>query len=527
MDFTLHSLLSSQAKMRPEKIALKHLKEEISYKDLSLLCTQFSSGCRNAGITKSKRVAVYLPKSIETVAAFFGTLASGACLVPINAILKNDQVKHILCDCDVELLVTSLNRLNSLQEMLNKCPNLHQVVLVDVESENVEQSLPNITISSWKAFCTKETYTNNNIIETDLAAIFYTSGSTGKPKGVVLNHRNMRAGAESVASYLKNTSEDRILAVLPFSFDYGFSQLTTSFCVGATVVLLEYLFPKDVIKALESENITGLAAVPPLWLQISQLNLSDTICKNLRYITNSGGVFPQATINSLLEKLPNTDIYLMYGLTEAFRSTYLPPNEIKLRPTSIGKAIPNAEVLVLRADGSECEPEEVGELVHRGPLVAQGYWNDPEKTAHRFKSTSITSRKGVVINEIAVWSGDSVKKDKDGYLYFIGREDEMIKTSGYRVSPSEVEEASNQLTEIDEAVAFGAPHPKLGQAIALIYTSNRDPNEVERKLDQHMRNILPLFMVPTKYIYADSLPRNSNGKFDRKKISSDYQNVFT
>jgi acyl-CoA ligase (AMP-forming) (exosortase A-associated) len=280
-------------------------------------------------------------------------------------------------------------------------------------------------------------------IDSDVAAILYTSGSTGRPKGVVLSHRNLVAGATSVASYLHNNADDTLLAVLPLSFDAGFSQLTTAFLVGARVVLLNYLLPRDVLQAMVRERVTGLTAVPPLYLQLVGLTWPESIADHLRYFANTGGRMPRETLDQLRARVPAAKPYLMYGLTEAFRSTYLPPEEVDRRPDSIGKAIPNAEILVLRDDGSPCEVDEPGELVHRGALVGMGYWNDIEKTAERYKPLPVHApgrEAGLVLPEIAVFSGDTVRQDEDGFLYFIGRRDEMMKTSGYRVSPTEVEE---------------------------------------------------------------------------------------
>ena len=246
-----------------------------------------------------------------------------------------------------------------------------------------------------------------------------------------------------MASYLGNTADDTLLAALPLSFDAGFSQLTTAFHCGARVVLLNYLLPRDVLKALEREKVTGLTAVPPLYIQLTQLEWPAGITEHLRYFANTGGRMPRETLAALRSRLPKTKPYLMYGLTEAFRSTYLPPGEVDRRPDSIGKAIPNAEILVLRDDGSPCAPNEPGELVHRGALVGMGYWNDHEKTAERYKplpSGTPGREAGLVLPELAVFSGDTVRQDEDGFLYFIGRRDEMMKRSGYRVSPTEGEE---------------------------------------------------------------------------------------
>jgi acyl-CoA ligase (AMP-forming) (exosortase A-associated) len=335
----------------------------------------------------------------------------------------------------------------------------------------------------------------------------------------------MVTGAHSVAQYLDNTSEDRILAVLPLSFDYGFSQLTTAFHVGASVTLMDYLFPRDIINLVAKDKITGLAGVPPLWSQLTDLEWPDEAKNSLRYITNSGGAMPGATIAKLRSSLPHTKPFLMYGLTEAFRSTYLPPEEIEKRPGSMGKAIPNAEIMVVRPDGSPCAPHEPGELVHRGSLVGLGYWNDPIKTAERYKPTP-NQDAGLVLTEMAVWSGDTVKMDEDGYLYFVGRTDEMIKTSGYRVSPSEIEEVIFATGLVADVAAIGVPHPMLGQAIVVVAATASGIAEDSTKLLNECKKQLPAFMVPAKIEYRDALPRNPNGKYDRPRLASELKEIF-
>ncbi len=277
---------------------------------------------------------------------------------------------------------------------------------------------------------------------------------------------------------------------MPLSFDAGFSQLTTAFHAGARVVLLNYLMPRDVLKALEREKVTGLTAVPPLYIQLTQLEWPAAINRHLRYFANTGGRMPRETLNALRQRAPSAKPFLMYGLTEAFRSTYLPPDEVDRRPDSIGKAIPNAEILVLREDGSPCGPNEPGELVHRGALVGQGYWNDAAKTAERYKllPTGAPGREaGLQLPEYAVFSGDNVRMDEDGFLYFIGRRDEMMKTSGYRVSPTEVEEILYATKLVGECVAFGVEHPTLGQAIQVIATMPEGPSESVTRADTRHR----------------------------------------
>ena len=526
MEFLLHSALLRQAEIQPRGIALEYKKDKISYQRLSALALDFAGGCRAMNLPKGSRVGVFLPKQTETVSAFFGALLAGGCVVPVNPLLKAKQVQHILCDCEVSLLVTSQTRLDQLAPVINDCRQLKKIVLTDFNSPAAADLMPT-PIEPWPAFCRPVDKSEMpRLIESDLAAIFYTSGSSGAPKGVVLTHHNMCAGAASVAQYQNNTQQDRILAVLPFSFDYGFNQLASAVVAGATVILLDYLLPKDVIRALEKTQATGLAGVPPLWTQITTLDWPAGIQSHLRYITNSGGTMPQPTLRRLQAQLPDTDIYLMYGLTEAFRSTCLPPDQVNTRPTSIGKAIPNAEIFVINANGEECQPDEVGELIHRGPLVAQGYWNDPITTARRYRPLPAALTDGRALEELVVWSGDYVKKDAQGYLYFVARSDEMIKTSGYRVSPAEVEEAILQLSVVSEAVAVGVPHPQLGQAIVAVVAGDAQNRHLKKDIVRLLKKQLPAYMMPRQIYIRNTLPCNANGKLDRRQLLIELENTF-
>ena len=515
----LHHLITESASRTPEAAALACQAETLSYAALAQQVSEAASAYLGLGLHRGERVAVYLEKRLETAIALFGAAAAGGVFVPVNPLLKPDQVGYILKDCNVRLLVTSAERLELLATVLRECPDLKAIMVVGTTA-------PPSTVNWDDALHGAGSAKAHRIIDTDMAAILYTSGSTGKPKGVVLTHRNMVAGALSVAQYLENRPGDRILSALPLSFDAGFSQLTTAFSAGARVVLINYLLPRDVVAAVERYEITGLTAVPPLWIQLAQLDWPEAAQQRLRYIANTGGRMPKATLQALRCALPGTSVYLMYGLTEAFRSTYLPPSELDRRPDSIGKAIPNAEVLVVREDGSLCHPGEPGELVHRGALVSLGYWNDPEKTAERFKPAP-GQPKELVMPEIAVWSGDTVRRDEEGFLYFISRRDEMIKTSGYRVSPTEVEEVIYATGLVGEAAALGIAHPVLGQAIVVVATRPQDgPLEIDAILLQ-CRQRLPQFMVPARIIVRQgSLPRNPNGKIDRKLLAGEFQGLF-
>jgi len=521
----LHELISNAAQWRGDEAAVSTAGERMSYAQLAASTAAFAAGLLDLGLERGERVAIYLEKRFETVIASFGAPAAGCVFVPLNPLLKPEQVGFILRDCGVRVLVTSSQRYALLSEQLAACEELRHVVLTEGAGEAVE--VPGVALHGWRGLLEAPSRATHRVIDTDMAAILYTSGSTGKPKGVMLSHRNMVAGAKSVASYLQNHEQDRLLAVLPLSFDAGFSQLTTAFHSGAQVELLNYLLPRDVLKAMERARITGLTAVPPLYIQLTQMEWPAAINEQLRYFANTGGRMPRETLTALRQRVPAAKPYLMYGLTEAFRSTYLPPEEVDRRPDSIGKAIPNAEILVLREDGTPCAPEEPGELVHRGALVGMGYWNDAEKTAERYKPMPASApgrQSGLQLPEYAVFSGDTVRMDAEGFLYFVGRRDEMMKTSGYRVSPTEVEEVLYATQLVGECVAFGVDHASLGQAIQVILTAPAGNAEVDMAaLLAECKKRMPAYMVPHGFeLRAGPLPRNPNGKIDRKLLSTEW-----
>jgi len=523
----LHELIGFASRRAPESPALTYGQQTLAFGALEEAVTAFARGLLGLTLGRGERVGIYLEKRLEAVVASFGAAAAGCVFVPLNPLLKPDQVGYILRDCNVRVLITSPDRLAQLGDVLGLCRDLRHAVLTDAGQAG-EIELPQIGVTTWPAFLDAPSREVHRVIDTDMAAILYTSGSTGRPKGVVLSHRNMVAGAKSVASYLGNHAGDTLLAALPLSFDAGFSQLTTAFHAGARVVLLNYLLPRDVLRSIERERVTGLTAVPPLYIQLAQLDWPAAVNDTLRYFANTGGRMPRETLAMLRQRAPKAKPFLMYGLTEAFRSTYLPSDEVDRRPDSIGKAIPNAEILVLREDGSECAPEEPGELVHRGALVGMGYWNDAEKTAERYRVLPVGvggRESGLQLPEIAVFSGDTVRRDVEGFLYFIGRRDEMMKTSGYRVSPTEVEEVLYATKLVGECAAFGVDHPTLGQAIQVVATppSGSEALDVAAVLAE-CRSRMPAYMVPAGiHAVAGPLPRNPNGKIDRKWLATQWQ----
>ncbi|TRW43694.1 acyl-CoA ligase (AMP-forming), exosortase A system-associated [Georgenia yuyongxinii] len=526
MRTNLHHLLEQRATTHGGSSALTFKDTTRTYAELWRDVREFATGLARLGLDREDRVAVFLDKRIETVTAIFGTSAAGGAFVPVNPLLRPQQVAYILADCDVRVLITSPERLQLLQEALGGCPALEHVVLVDTTPGGPGQAAPAQSayqVHRWDGLRgdDADAAVAQGGIDQDIAAILYTSGSTGKPKGVVLSHRNLIVGAESVSEYLGNTADDVILSVLPLSFDAGFSQLTTAFSVGAHVVLMNYLLPRDVVRLCARHRVTGLTCVPPLWFQIADLDWPEEATRHLRYFANTGGRMPRVTLDRLRATFPAAAPFLMYGLTEAFRSTYLDPAEVDRRPSSIGKAIPDAEILVVREDGTECAPGEEGELVHRGALVALGYWNDPARTAERFRPAP--GRDGAWrAPEIAVWSGDRVVRDEEGFLYFVGRKDEMIKTSGYRVSPAEVEEVAYATGLVRDAVALGVADARLGQKVLLVVSpAGTAADLTEVTLVEAMRRSLPLYMVPGAVVVREEIPRSPNGKFDRALLRAE------
>lgn len=516
----VHDLLEQAAAAGGDRPALSHQDVTVGYGALWTAAQSVAWQLRTLGVQRGDRVAIWLEKRIETVAAMFGASAADAVFVPVNHVLKPAQVGHILRDSGARILITSADRLAQLTEVLEGTALEHLVVVGGGASVPGSAPAPGgLAVHAWpEEPAAPAPAPAPQAIDLDPAAILYTSGSTGRPKGVVLSHRNLIVGAESVSSYLHNTADDVILSVLPLSFDAGLSQVTTAFAVGAHCVLMNYLLPRDVPRLCVRHGVTGITGVPPLWLQLADAPWPAEAAARIRYWANTGGRMPRTLLDRLRTVFPTADPYLMYGLTEAFRSTYLDPAEVDRRPDSIGRAIPNAEVLVLRPDGTPCEPGEAGELVHRGALVALGYWNDPERTAERYRPIERPGQSWRA-PELAVWSGDTVVADADGFLYFVGRTDDMIKTSGYRVSPTEIEEAAYATGMVGDAVALGVEEPGIGHRIVLIATGSDGALDAAA-LTAALRRTLPLYMVPAQIDVRVELPRSPNGKYDRPLLKA-------
>lgn len=473
----------------------------VSYRELRSCVSRLAAWLARAVPEKGARVASWAAKGELTCLLPLATARAGLVHVPINPLLKHAQVAHILADSGAVMLIGTPARLGTLGEgdVPPACRMIEEPAALAAAHDlgaDLEPSQAN---------------------PDDLAAILYTSGSTGRPKGVMLSHANMWLGAESVASYLGLAGDDRTLAVLPLSFDYGQNQLFCTWYAGGCVVPLDFLLPRDVIKAVDRHGITTLAAVPPLWVQVSELDWPAETAAKLRRLTNSGGALTVDLVRRLRALFPAARLFPMYGLTEAFRSTYLDPALVDTHPTSMGKAIPHAEVLVINDRGEIAGDGEEGELVHCGPLVAQGYWQDAERTAERYKPAP----KGARYGGIAVWSGDRVKRDADGLLYFVGRRDAMIKSAGNRISPQEVEEAALATGLVAEAVALGVPDERLGQAVHLVVRAAPGASGAEEELPRKLMQELPNFMQPKVIHWREAMPISPNGKIDRSGLQAE------
>ena len=496
------ALIRHQAAADPDAVALWRGPEALSYGELDHRVDAAASALRQRCPLRGSRIAVWLDKRFDTVVWLFAAMRAGHVALPVNPALRPAQVAACLSDAGAALLVSDSARLAALDNVAGKCT----VDVIDVEGRS-SADLEAAQAVGLGGFEPEQRSAD------ELAILFYTSGSTGAPKGVMVTHTNLLAGATSVASYLQNRADDRLLAALPLSFDAGFSQLSTAFAVGASVVLLDHLFASDVARAIDEHAITGLTAVPPLYLQLLATSSNTGKGDSLRYFANTGGHLPRSAWQALRARWPKAQPIAMYGLTEAFRASWLPPFEFDQRPDSMGIAIPGARLHVLRADGSRCAPDEPGELVQQGSLVTRGYWNDPARSAERFRAGPD--------GEPAVWSGDTVRQDADGYLYFVARRDEQIKTSGYRVSPTEVESAAAALG-VPECVAVGVPDPLLGEAIVLVVGQTPAAAPDVETLLHGLRGALASWQVPRSIDHLGTpLPRNANGKFDRMLIRSE------
>jgi acyl-CoA ligase (AMP-forming) (exosortase A-associated) len=523
-EFTLHDLLHNSVERDPGRAAVVDGNAEHTYEDLERASNALGAALVESGVKKGDRVGVYMEKSWEAIVAMLAASRIGAAYVNINPLFKPPQVAYVAQDCDVRVMIGDSARLDDLEPGTIPGTAFYRGERPGEECAGRLEDLAEVLRNGDAPRAERQ------VSEIDLLTILYTSGSTGMPKGVATSQRNVVVGAQIVSSYLENTAEDRILSALPLNFDAGMSQFTTALRVGATLVLQRSRLPGDLSRALRRHEITGVTGVPPLWALLlrSAKAIEAEPLENLRYIANTGGRIPQTNLDELRRLLEpsGTKIYLMYGLTEAFRSTYLPPEEVSRGSTCIGKAIPNTEIIVINKEGRECAPDEPGELVHRGPTVALGYWGNEEATQKAYRPNPLASPELLDVERV-VYSGDTVRRDEEGFLYFIGREDAMIKSQGYRLSPEEVENLLIGSGFVHEACAFGVEDPEVGQLVMAVVSlrdgGGPDGSAVE-KIREHVIKNGPPYMVPKEIFVLDELPKTGSGKIDRKGITNAYAN---
>ncbi len=519
--FRVDDLLARAAEARPHHVAVVDGDRRVTYSELEARVDALTRALLEDGLARGERVAIWLERCVEAVVVMLAVARAGGVFVNVSPVLKSGQVRHILTDSGARRLVADplLMARAELSPMkvvyltgseLMALPCAGRVSLLDRESTPVT--------------CNSATPTHREAIETDLATILYTSGSTGLPKGIMFSHRNLVAGAEIVATYLQNDEDDVVMAVLPFSFDYGLSQVTTMLRVGGTVVMQRSLMPGDILATLRTVKVTGLAMVPPLWPVILQnrRSLIDEPLSHLRYVTNSGGTVAPAHLDELRALLPNVSVYLMYGLTEAFRSTYLPPEAVDRGSSCIGQPIPGTDIFVLNEKGEEVGFGEIGELVHRGPTVAMGYWGDPVRTSAAYRPNPFLAPE-IVSRENVVFSGDLVRRGEDGFLYFAGRRDAQMKTHGYRVSPEEVEVLLTSITGVREAVVFPEPDDTIGQRIIAVISFWAGESLTGDEVKAAVRAKAPHYLVPSRVHMIEAMPRGGTGKIDRERLRRTFE----
>ena len=512
MDCSIDDLLSGAAAECPRQVAVTDGDRQCGFAELDGYVSRLAEALVAQGVSKGDRVGICTDKSIGQVIAILAAARAGAVFVVISSKLKAEQADFICKDCQIRLLVADK-------------PGLGQLSVTDCARGSVASS---VAMGPWELTLLRDGPTFREIselagsiepagpvIRSDLACLLYTSGSTGRPKGVMVTHGNLLAGAESVGDYLDLQRQDRIAGLLPFSFDYGLNQLLCSLMMRCRLVLTRAIFTQEIARTIHGQAVTVCAGVPPLWAQMFHAQRGVWAMApfpSVRIVTNSGGKVSPPMLRDMERAFPTARIFLMYGLTEAFRSTYLPPEQLRRRPGSIGKAIPNAEVFLLADSGQLARAGEVGQIVHRGDTVARGYWNRPQESARVFRSHPFPTA-GNTHPELVVYSGDYATRDEEGFLYYLGRRDQQLKVAGMRVSPEEIETVIASIDGVSECVVAGAGGDDNGDWIVafVIAQGSLDEAGVLRACAQH----LPRHMIPREVRLCPSFPRLDNGKTDR------------
>jgi|TARA_R110001592_G_scaffold176503_1_gene416081 amino acid adenylation domain-containing protein len=513
----LQSFLENSAREYPDKVALVVDQQRYTYQDLELQSNRLAQALLQRGLQRGERVAIHLENSLEATVAIFAVLKAGGVFVMVNPTTKIDKLTYVLNNCRATTLIIPNKKQNLILEHAALLPHLKTVIATGADCDQPESTeWQLLRFDSWdqlqKEYADQLTPPAIKTISIDLAALVYTSGSTGNPKGVMLTHLNMTSAARSITTYLMNEPADIILNVLPLSFDYGLYQLLMAFRVGATLVLEKsFTYPHAVLQKIIDEQVTGFPLVPTMSAILLKMDLSKYDFSNLRYITNTGAALPTEHILTFRKRLPHVQIFSMYGLTECKRVSYLPLDQVDIRTGSVGIAMPDSEVFIVDDAGHRLPAEQTGELVVRGANVMLGYWEAPERTAERLKP-------GELPGEMYLYTGDLFRMDREGYLYFVGRRDDIIKSRGEKVSPKEVENVLFAHPAISEAAIIGDPDAILGQSIRAIVTVMPEQELTEKAVIAYCRKHLEDFMVPQKVEFRDELPKSPNGKVDKKQL---------
>ena len=502
----VQDFLQNSAERFPDKTALVCDDQRLTYAEIEARTNRLAHALAAHGVQRGDRVVICLPNSVETVVAIFGILKAAGTFVVVNHTTKRDKLIYILNNCQATAFFTSDRNARLAAEVQAAVPSLKFTVLsgkrAAAEEEETFYAFDDL-LGAYPA-----TRPACPTIDQDLACLIYTSGSTGDPKGVMSGHNNVVFASGSIIQYLENTPDDIVISALPLSFDYGLYQLLMVFRFGGTLVLEKsFAYPAAVLKRMETEQVTGFPGVPTIFTILLQMDLSPYDLSSLRYLTNTAAALPPSHIMALREKFPWATLYSMYGLTECKRTLYLPPDQLDKRPASVGIAIPGTEVWIEDEEGNRVGPGVVGELVIRGSHVMRGYWENPEATAERY-------RPGPTIGERVLYSDDLFKMDEEGYLYFVARKDDIIKSRGEKVSPKEIENVLYGIEGLVEAAVIGVPDPILGQAIKAFVVLD-DVELTEKDILRHCRAHLEGFMVPQHVEFRDSLPKTSSGKIKK------------
>ncbi|MEZ5786957.1 MAG: AMP-binding protein [Xanthobacteraceae bacterium] len=505
----VEDFLGRSAAALPDKVALVAGERRLTFRELDRASDALAAGLQGQGIGRGDRVVVFMDNSAEAVVAIFAALKAGAVFSPINPSTKADKLAYVMNNCRAAALVTLGRLVPVAEKALGETPSVKTVIVADDKG-----ALPDGWISFKDVVAAGDTPLRAAGIELDLAMLIYTSGSTGFPKGVMMTHQNVVAAATSITSYLESRADDIVLSVLPLSFDYGLYQALMTIKVGATLVLEKsFAFPQAILQKINAEKVTGFPIVPTIAALLLQMkDLRPGQFPTLRYLTNTAAALPTAHIERLQALFPGAQLFSMYGLTECKRCTYLPPEELTRRPDSVGIAIPGTEAYVVDDDGTRVPPGVIGELVIRGPHVMKGYWENPQATARAL-------RPGPYEWEKVLYTGDLFRTDAEGFLYFVGRKDDIIKTRGEKVSPREVENVLIALAGVREVAVIGVDDPVLGLAIKAFVVVEPDTltaQDVQRHCARHLED----FMVPKHIEFRDALPKSENGKIDRRALAA-------